>query len=189
MLNKFHIFKKLLFFIVFSAFLNSCGLPKNPFSGPTLEPDGKKRARQNVREGKGINFGFEKSKNTNFTFASSNPLWRASLDIIDFMSLSSVDYAGGLIITDWYSENNPDEAIKIVIKFFSNEIRADGLEVDIRKRSCNSQNKCVVKKIDTDLNVEIKNKILKKAAIYQKDQKDKKDKNRPKKIFPGENEG
>jgi hypothetical protein len=115
-------------------------------------------------------------------------LWRASLEIIDFMSLSSVDYAGGLIITDWYSENNQDESIKIVIKFLSNEIRADGIEIDIRKKSCNNENKCLVKKIETDLNTDIKEKILKLAAIYQKEQKEKRKKSTPKKVYKGDNE-
>ena len=73
------------------------------------------------------------SKETNFLFASSNPLWRASLETIDFMSLSSVDYAGGLIITDWYSEGSSSEAVKITITFLSNEIRSDGLIIDVRK--------------------------------------------------------
>ena len=71
-----------------------------------------------------------------------NPyLWKASLETISFMPLSSADPFAGLIITDWYSENNPDESIKIVIKFLSNEIRADGIEIDIRKKSCNNEKK------------------------------------------------
>ena len=37
-------------------------------------------------------------------FASANELWRASLDTLDFMPLSSVNYSGGIIITDWYSD-------------------------------------------------------------------------------------
>jgi len=188
MRDKLLLMKKILFISTLVIFLHSCGGFFKPDWSKTAEPDGKKRAQQNVREGKGFNFGFGSgTKETNFTFASSNPLWRASLDIIDFMSLSSVDYAGGLIITDWYSEDNPDESIKIVIKFLSNEIRADGLNIDIRKKSCND-NKCIVKKIESDLNAEIKNKILKKAAIYHKEQKERKAKNRPKKVFKGDNE-
>ncbi len=188
MLDKLLFLRKILIFCILSVFLHSCGGFLKPDWSKVAEPDGKKRARQNVIEGKGFNLGIGKEKETNFTFASSNPLWRASLEVIDFMSLSSVDYAGGLIITDWYSENNPDESIKIVIKFFSNEIRADGLDVDIRKKSCNNNNKCIVKKVETDLNLEIKEKILKKAAIYQKEQKQIKNKNKPKKIYKGDNE-
>ena len=189
MLDKLLIFKKIVILLIIPLFLQSCGGFFKPDWSKPAEPDVKKRARQNVIEGKGFSTGLFKSKeNTNFTFASSNPLWRASLEIIDFMSLSSVDYAGGLIITDWYSENNPDESIKIVTKFLSNEIRADGIEIDIRKKSCNNENKCLVKKIETDLNTDIKEKILKLAAIYQKEQKENKKKSRPKKVYKGDNE-
>jgi len=185
MANKFSLLKTFLFLSFLGLFLSSCGSLKPDWS-KTAEPDGKKRARQNVKEGKGM-FSFSgKKNNTNFTFATSNPLWRASLDVIDFMSLSSVDYAGGLIITDWYSENNPDESIKIVIKFLSNEIRADGIDIDIRKKSCNQNNKCIVKKIENQLELDIKEKILRKAVVYQKTQKVN-EKKAPKK-FKGENE-
>ena len=187
MANKILFMKKTLFFLLIPLFLSSCGALKPDWS-KVAEPDGKKRARQNAKEGKGFNFFSGSDKATNFTFASSNPLWRASLEIIDFMSLSSVDYAGGLIITDWYSEDNPDESVKIVIKFLSNEIRADGLDVDIRKKTCNRENKCIVKKITNDLNIEIKNKILKKAAIFKKEQDKKIKANKPKKVYAGENE-
>tara|TARA_Y100000389_G_C16976294_1_gene278104 strand:- start:144 stop:491 length:348 start_codon:yes stop_codon:yes gene_type:complete len=115
-------------------------------------------------------------------------MWRASLETIDFMSLSSVDYAGGLIISDWYSEDNPSEAVKITITFLSNEVRADGIKIDIRKRNCTQYNQCTVEKINNDLNKKIKDKILRKAAIYQKELKDKKAKNRPSKVFAGDNE-
>ena len=188
MLNNLLNFKKILLFLTITLFLHSCGALKPDWS-KVAEPDGKKRARKNVEEGRGFSTGiFSPKQNTNFTFASSNPLWRASLEIIDFMSLSSVDYAGGLIITDWYSENNPDESIKIVIKFLSNEIRADGIEIDIRKKSCNRENKCLVKKIENELNIQIKEKILKQAAIYKKEQKEDRKKNSPKKKYKGDNE-
>ena len=152
-------------------YLSSCG--NNSFLKPdwskTAEPDGKKRARANVEEGRGLKL-FKKNKAGGaFLFASSNPLWRASLEAIDFMILSNVDYAGGVIITDWYSDDNQKEAIKITIKFLTNEIRSDALIVNINKRTCDSNNKCSITKIDNDLNFKIKKKILKQAAIYQKD--------------------
>ncbi len=33
-------------------------------------------------------------------------LWRASLEILDFIPLTTVDYSGGIIITDWYNDKN-----------------------------------------------------------------------------------
>jgi len=185
--------KKILFISTLVIFLHSCGGFFKPDWSKTAEPDGKKRAQQNVREGKGFNFGFGSgTKETNFTFASSNPLWRASLDIIDFMSLSSVDYAGGLIITDWYSEDNPDESIKIVIKFLSNEIRADGLKVTVYNKICDNVNltNCSTSVNDNnDIGQELKLAILKKAAelkIYstQKEVEEYRKKNQGKVVFP-----
>ncbi len=178
-------------FIICLVNLTACGGDFfNPDWSKTAEPDGKKRARENVRQGKGliIDTDFGNRGDTNFMFASSNPMWRASLETIDFMSLSSVDYAGGLIISDWYSEDNPNEAVKITITFLTNEVRADGLKIDIRKRNCTQYNQCTVEKINNDLNKKIKDKILRKAAIYQKELKDKKAKNRPSKVFQGDNE-
>ena len=123
-----------------------------------------------------------------FEFATSNALWRATLDILDFMPLATANYSGGLIITDWYSETNASESIKITIKFLSNEIRADGLDIDIRKKNCDQYNKCIIKKIESDLNNQIKDKILKKAAIYQKNLKERRKKNSVEKKYPGSNE-
>ena len=89
-----------------------------------------------------MGIGKSGSKDTNFLFASSNPMWRASLDTIDFITLANVDYAGGLIITDWYSEGNSNEAIKITLRFLSNEIRADGLDIILHKKTCKNNSNC-----------------------------------------------
>ena len=170
--------------------LASCGVLQKPDWSKVAEPDGKKRAQQNVRDGKGIKWMGSKNKGGgNFLFASSNPLWRASLEVVDFMGLSNVDYAGGLIITDWYSDDNPNESIKITLKFLSNEIRVDAVQVDIRKRNCNSSNACLTKKVESDLDFMIKDKILKKAAIYKVELDKQIKKNQPRKVFKGDNEG
>jgi hypothetical protein len=180
--------KRFLIVLSISVLLNSCSsLPKIDWSKKPIEPNAQKRAQQNVKDGKGIQL-FKKNKSGgDFSFASSNPLWRAALDTLSFISLANADYAGGVLITDWYSENNPDEAIKINIRFLSNEIRSDGLVINIYKRTCINNN-CSTKEIKNDLNFEIKDKILKTAAIYksQSDLIDKK--NKPKKIYKGDNE-
>ena len=173
-----------LFITLFFLFLSGCGGFSDIDWSKRGEVSGKERARKNVQEGRGIMLGNLGKSETNFLFASSNPLWRASLETIDFMSLSSVDYAGGLIISDWYSEGTSDEAVKITITFLSNEIRADGLIIDIRKRNCNQNNQCITKKIDSDLNLKIKDKILRRAAVLDKELKEKKRKKRPKQLYP-----
>ena len=159
--------------ILVVASLYGCGsLPKIPKpdwskKSKTIEPNARIRAQQNVIDGKGMRlFKSNKGGSGTFSFASSNPLWKAALDTVSFVSLANADYSGGVLITDWYSEGNPDEAIKITIRFLSNEIRADGLVVGLYKRTC-ANNICSTKEITSDLNFEIKDKILRTAAIYK----------------------
>ena len=154
-------------------------------------PDGADaKARKNIEEGKGVSIGGLINKRgrggINYEFSTSNPMWRASLETIDFMSLSTVDYAGGLIITDLYSDTQSDESVKITIKFLDNEVRVDAMEIDIHKRICRAANNCVINKVDTNLSFQIKDKILKKAALYEKQLKERKLKNRPKKVYKGD---
>ena len=112
-----------------------------------------------------------------FEFASSNELWRASLDIIDFMPLISVNYSGGIIITDWYStDQSSNESIKISIRFLSNEIRADALDIKVFNKKCLTQTNCVISEKSGNITIELKEKILKTAAIYEKEKKNKKKK-------------
>ena len=136
----------------------------------------KKRVEQNIREGKGLRFkdAFG-GKSGKFDFASSNELWRASLDVIEFMPLLSVNYSGGIIITDWYSEkNSPNESIKISIRFLTNEIRSDALDIKIFSRKCkDTLANCSFTNLDGNIATEIKKEILKKAAIYKKEIDDK----------------
>ena len=97
----------------------------------------KAKARKNVEEGRGVNIGGVLNRKTTYEFSTSNPLWRASLEILDFMPLSTVDYSGGMIVTDWYSESNNDkESIKISVRFLSNEVRSDSVKVTIHKKNC-----------------------------------------------------
>ena len=139
-------------------------------------PDPKLRVQKNLEEGKGfrLNNAIKGGGATNFEFASSNELWRASLDVLDFMPLTSANYSGGVIITDWYSEQgNSDESIKITIKFLSNEIRSDAIDVDVFYKKCISTSNCMVNKQDGQLKKEITKQILAKATIYKKLTKDK----------------
>ena len=157
--------------------LTSCGKGFfKPGDARKNPPDPKLRVKKNLEEGKGFRLSTAMSGNqgTNFEFASSNELWRASLDVLDFMPLTSANYSGGVIITDWYSEqNNDNESIKITIRFLSNEIRSDAIDVNIFYKKCISTNNCKVNKQDGQLKKEITKKILAKATIYKKQSKDK----------------
>tara|TARA_A100000164_G_scaffold304442_1_gene280406 strand:+ start:247 stop:834 length:588 start_codon:yes stop_codon:yes gene_type:complete len=156
-----------LLILLLGSFLNSCKKgplrfdPANPQEVPVNAKD---RARKNIEEGKGFRLSGGGLTGGNFEFASSNPMWRASLDILDFTPLTNVDYSGGVIITDWFSEGT-DKSIKISIRFLTNEIRADGIEVSLFEKQCNELNSCQTKKISSGLGNEIKLEILKKAAL------------------------
>ena len=164
----------LLIFIV----ITGCGIYKK-VDARKVPPNVNDRAQKNIQEGRSFKlFDSDKSKGGgDFQFASSNALWRASLDIIDFMPLTSVNYSGGIIITDWYStDQSSNESIKISIRFLSNEVRADALDIKVFNKKCLTQTNCVISEKSENITIELKQKILKTAAIYEKEKKDKKKK-------------
>ena len=170
--------KNIIIFITIFFTLTSCAKEGFFKTGDARKnpPDPRERVKKNLEEGKGFRLSNAMSgtKGTNFEFASSNELWRASLDVLDFMPLTSANYSGGVIITDWYSDQgNPDESIKITIKFLSNQIRSDAIDVDVFYKKCVAANNCKVNKQDGQLKKEITKQILAKAAVYKKQSKDK----------------
>ena len=166
--------KKVIVFltgVIILSFLASCGI-WDPADSRKVSPNSKERVKRNLEEGKGLSIkGLVSGKGgTNYQFASSNPMWRATLEILDFLPLANVDYSGGIITTDWYNEGTTsDESIKITVRFLSNEIRADGIRIIVHKKRCNIQNKCTVKKISSALEHELQVAILKKAVLFEKE--------------------
>jgi hypothetical protein len=167
------ILKILVFICILPFLLNSCANRGDARKSP---PDPKLRVKRNLEEGKGFRLmnGIKKG-GTNYEFASSNELWRASLDTIDFMPLASVNYSGGIIITDWYSnDQNSNENVKISIRFLTNEIRSDALDIKVFKKICkNNSSNCKISDGYNELVSELKRKILKTAKIYETKKKDK----------------
>ena len=169
------LFKVFLIVLLIPFILTACKTPDGKYKLPggdarKFPADPKKRVQQNIEQGKSfqVNKIFGGQKGGVFDFASSNELWRASLDVIDFMPLSSVNYSGGIIITDWYSsEQNSSDSIKISIRFLTNEIRADALDVKIFKKDCNAEKDCKMYEESGELIIDIKKSILKKAALYK----------------------
>ena len=164
----------LLIGLIFMVFLNSCGGKLwDPADARKVSPNSKERVKKNLEEGKGISFGkmMDGGKGgTNYQFASSNPMWRATLEILDFLPLANVDYSGGIITTDWYNEGtSSNESIKITVRFLTNEIRSDGIRVIVHKKLCNINQECRVSKITSTLEQELQVAILKKAVIFEKD--------------------
>ncbi len=163
---------KLFTLITFTFFsLNSCGLYKrSDVKDVPVNVD--ERVKRNIEEGRGFRFGKGATRGGDFDFASSNPLWRGAVDVLDFVPLTNASYSGGIIITEWFSaENNSENTnreLKLTVRFMSNEIRADAIQVLVFEKSC-IQNNCKTKKIKSKLEGELKLAILKKAALFEKD--------------------
>jgi hypothetical protein len=168
----------LVFFALIPMFLASCNGKLPGGDARKFPADPELRVKQNLEQGRGfkLNDSFKNQKGGVFEFASSNSLWRASLDVIDFMPLSSVNYSGGIIITDWYSENSSsNESVKISIRFMTNEIRSDALNIKVFNKKCiDNLLSCKITEQDGILVKELKREILKKATLYKEEDKKKK---------------
>ena len=150
-------------------------------SAKDFPPDPRKRVEKNINEGKGFRVMGGSKTGTNYEFASANPLWRATLDTLDFMPLASANYSGGIVITDWYSENNsPNESVKISVRFLTNEIRSDALDINVYLKKCSEgSSNCSISKNNNDLVADLNLSILKKATKYKKEIIDKNIKENP----------
>ena len=172
---KYRIPYIIVFLAIITLFLNGCNGKLPGGDARKFPDDPAKRVQQNLKEGRGfkLNDTFA-NKGGVFEFASSNPLWKAALDIIDFMPLSSVNYSGGIIISDWYSnDENNNESVKISIRFLTNEIRSDALDVKVFKKICKVNSGCKITESSEELIKELKRKILRTAKIYEAKKKDK----------------
>ena len=166
--------KKLTLLLITTAFiLTNCGIYKR--SDVKDNPvNVNERVQKNIEEGRGIRFGKGSAPGGTFDFASSNELWRASMEILDFVPFTNASYSGGIIITDWFSGpskvENEKRMLKITVRFLTNEIRADALKINIHEKICklNTVNDCNVNKISSNLENEIKLAILKKAALLER---------------------
>ena len=139
---------------------------------------GSERSKKNIEEGSGISLkGVLKRGGTNFEFSTSNPMWRASLEILDFLPLSTVDYSGGMIVSDWYTGESSNESIKISIRFLSNDVRSDSLKIIVHKKKCTNDQICQTKLLNNSkISQELRSTILKKAAQLEIESKNKKKK-------------
>ena len=191
----FHFLSKITLFALIILILSQCGIYKKT-DARKVPTNAKERVKKNLEEGKRFKFGNLGNKGSGtFEFATSNEMWRATVDILDFMPLANVDYGGGVIITDWYNgDDKNNESIKIMVQFLSNEIRADGLKVTVYNKVCNANNltNCSTKVDATnDIGQELKLAILRKAAelkiaTTRKEVEEYRKKNKAKqKVFPG----
>ncbi len=176
--NLPNVLKKIMPVFLILLILSSCGgfkLPK-PGDARKIPASGKERALKNLEEGRGVSLGnLGANRQTTYQFSTSNPMWRATFDVIDFMPLVTVDYAGGMIITDWYADaNTTNDSLKFTIRFLSNEIRSDSLKIIIHKKTCKAQSNCIVQKIASKLEDTIRSEIITKAVLLEAASKKKK---------------
>ena len=171
-------FKKslILIFLALLFFTSSCGAYKK-VDQRQLPDTAKGKARKNVDEGRGAGLGgLLKGGGTNYEFSTSNPMWRASLEVLDFIPMATVDYSGGMIISDWYTDNNSinDESIKISIRFLSNEVRSESLKIIVHKKVCKKNSNCTIKILDgSTISKELRTTIIRKAALLEVEAKNK----------------
>ena len=169
--------KLILSFFVFIFAFTSCG---NKFGDARKIPtNAQERARKNVEEGRGASIGglLGNRGRTSYEFSSSNPMWRATLETLDFLPLTTVDYSGGTVITDWYSENNSNESIKITVRFLSNEVRSDNLKIIVHRKKCSTPSNCTTSLLKGNkIQSELITTIVQKAALLERADKKKKKK-------------
>ena len=168
-------FKKVVIILFIPLFLMLSNCNKNvQNAGITAE----EKRRKNIEEGRGVSLkGImgNRGGSTNYEFSSSNPMWRATLETLDFLPLITVDYSGGVIITDWYSDNSESDSIKITIRFLSNEIRSESLKVIVHKKVCKTSSNCTTNISQSNIiKDELRSTILRKAALLEKSDKKKK---------------
>ena len=187
--------KKILFIILTLSLVTQCGIYRKT-DARKIPGNVNDRVQKNLEEGKRIRFGGSKRGSGNFSFATSNEMWRATIEILDFIPLNNADYGGGIIITDWYNEDGSGkDSIKIMVRFLSNEIRADGLKVTVYNKSCildsGIQNCSTEIDESGQIGQELKLAILKKAAIYKTKtvEKEKKEFNKKRKPVNRDREG
>jgi hypothetical protein len=165
MLNISNIMKIKTFITVsvLIALLGGCKTEIDPVTGKpkVYEVDNRKRMRAAVDSERKSIFGGNGKGNTNYEFSTSNVMWRASLEVLNFMPLQSVSYSGGLIVTDWYEKKN--ESIKIEISFKTSEVTSSAVNVKSFKRICDASRNCSTVANSADFNANIKDKILSKA--------------------------
>jgi hypothetical protein len=91
-------------------------------------------------------------------------LWRASLDTLAFMPLTSADPYGGVIITDWYvNPEKPDERFKCTVYILDTRLRADGLTVTVFKQVKGADGNWADSNSSAQTQTDLENAILTKA--------------------------
>ena len=169
-----------VFFLILA--LTSCNAFKaevDPVTGKKIrkEADLMKRGEDFAKDQGGIFNTNRKSGGATYNFATSNIIWRATLESLDFVLLQSANYSGGVLITDWYSNDiNSNESIKIEVRFLSDKASPSSLKIISYKKVCNNAN-CKIAKLSDSFNDKLLSSIMVKVReLKVKDELNKKKK-------------
>jgi hypothetical protein len=158
---------KFIIILILAIFLNGCKSfdEKDEFGK-------KKRIEPNVRKKIEAAEGgiFTSGKNKDL-LGTNNPMWKATLSVLDFTPLTTASYNGGIIVTDWYTQPGSKESIKISVVFLSNEISTNSIEVKSYKKVCDTNNNCNNSLMSENFNFQIKQKILREVKNFEKSNK------------------
>ena len=162
-------FIKYLFLLVFIAlFTAGCSSLKEKGEEDIIKketPEANMRERILSRESVGI-FDSARSRmgGTSYEFATSNVLWRASLQSLKGMPIASANYSGGVLISDWIDSEEVGSTYKIQINFKSSELAVSSLDVQTFLKKCSSNyTNCKLSTGSEETSAAIKNKILNTA--------------------------
>ena len=164
--------------IIAAFLLTSCSMADPDQTFPEREgrrvvhhPSGE---RETIFGPGGMNiFGSKKNSNTHSEgngIGINSFLWRATLDTLSFMPLSSADPFGGVIITDWYSTpENPNDRFKMTIYILDRRLRADGIKVAVFKQTRDSAQSWLNTEVNDDTAIKLENAILTRARQIRLD--------------------
>ena len=113
-----------------------------------------------------VEFGNKKESQTVASIGLPiNPyLWKGSLETISFMPIASADPFAGIIITDWYTdENNTNQRCKLNIFIKGVELKTDNLKVNSFCQTMSENGNWIDQKINKNNNIQLENAILNKA--------------------------
>ena len=132
--------------------------------GSRYDSNAPRNQRESLFGEHGLNLGgLPTDKDQESGIAVNSFLWRASLDTIAFMPLSSADPFGGVIITDWYSPpDTPGERFKINVYILDRQLRADGIRATVFRQRLNA-GQWAEAPVDKATATELENAILTRA--------------------------
>ena len=118
--------------------LTACGDAKLESAGtPMNREDAQRATRGKVtgEDGWSVLGGKDKDSSSGGVLGVNSYLWRATLDTISFMPITSADPFGGTILTDWYEDpKTPGERFKINALILDKTLRADGVRITLFKQ-------------------------------------------------------